>query len=325
MSQDKSLIPNEKLKREREKRGWSQEEVAEQVGVQYTSTVSDWETGKHCPSPHFRKKLCKLFDMNADELGFTKQKVVSTKEERCETSRETNNAIFQNTEMTSFSTYPPFEEPLACPPTQDVPLSLDQRTKHAHTDESYCDSEKIPPASSLSDQPPPPSRYWRNPAILLIGSILVVTFVLLALHFSLSISPPPSSQATPFSSIKHDTILLSTIHQEQQKCTLNSNKAEYLKIFTKRGGNEEVLCFSGTGTLDVSIEYVRKVETGNLQANWTYFSIDGKKHISPTSTDPSLYWCPGNRRTYDNLISIQKITIASPSPEKRCVDRTSSA
>jgi transcriptional regulator with XRE-family HTH domain len=321
MSQDKPLIPNEKLKREREKRGWSQEEVAKRIEVQDTSTVSDWETGKHRPSLHFRTKLCKLFEMNADELGLTKQKAIVTEEERCETSEEFDNVTVQDGKMASLCTDSPSQQPPVSDPQDKIQLP-DQEAEHVLNGETSHNDHITPPYSHQRLQPP---HSWVR-QVGPIGFALLISFAMAAYFF---LSRPISFQSTQSDihsfSITHGPITPttpSTIHQEQEKCTLSSNETGYLKIVTKRGSKEEVLCFSGTGTLDVSIEYVQKVETGNLQANWTYLSIDGKEHISPTSADPDLYWCPGNSRTYDHLISIEKITIASPSPEKRCADRT---
>lgn len=68
------------LRRARELRGWSQEELARQVstlaarmghqGVTLdVSTISRWERGLNTPGPFYRQLLCSLFDMNARELG----------------------------------------------------------------------------------------------------------------------------------------------------------------------------------------------------------------------------------------------------------------
>lgn len=43
------MIFSERLKKEREKRGWSQTELAEKIHVSRQS-VSKWETGKNYPS-----------------------------------------------------------------------------------------------------------------------------------------------------------------------------------------------------------------------------------------------------------------------------------
>lgn len=61
--------PNELLRYEREKRGWSQSKVAELIGAD-TSMVSRWECGKRKPDHFYQEKLCNLFSKDAVELGF---------------------------------------------------------------------------------------------------------------------------------------------------------------------------------------------------------------------------------------------------------------
>jgi tetratricopeptide (TPR) repeat protein/transcriptional regulator with XRE-family HTH domain len=60
---------NEMLRLERELRGWSQAELAVEVGTDQ-KVVSRWERGISHPSPYFRKKLIELLGKNAAELGF---------------------------------------------------------------------------------------------------------------------------------------------------------------------------------------------------------------------------------------------------------------
>lgn len=66
---EKKPTPNEQLKRQRELRGWSQARLGEEIGTSPVS-ISRWETGLMVPAPHFREKLCELFQQTADELGF---------------------------------------------------------------------------------------------------------------------------------------------------------------------------------------------------------------------------------------------------------------
>ncbi len=61
----------QQLKRERELRNWSQEELAARVGTD-PKTVSRWENGGVLPRPESREALCKLFGKNAEELGLLK-------------------------------------------------------------------------------------------------------------------------------------------------------------------------------------------------------------------------------------------------------------
>lgn len=60
---------NEKLAYARKSRGWSQARVAQEIGTQ-AMRVSSWERGEFSPSPHFQEKLCAVFDMDAEALGF---------------------------------------------------------------------------------------------------------------------------------------------------------------------------------------------------------------------------------------------------------------
>ena len=63
----KSMILSDRLKREREKRGWSQTELAEKLHVSRQS-VSKWETGKNYPSIEVIIDLSDLFGITIDEL-----------------------------------------------------------------------------------------------------------------------------------------------------------------------------------------------------------------------------------------------------------------
>ena len=61
--------PNDKLRYQREIRGWSQKKVALSIGTS-KDVVSQWECGKQVPSRYYQDQLCKLFEKNAEELGF---------------------------------------------------------------------------------------------------------------------------------------------------------------------------------------------------------------------------------------------------------------
>lgn len=60
--------PNERLRRERQLRGWSQVHLAEQIGVP-DYYISRWERGDVLPSPYYQQKLCEVFGKTAEELG----------------------------------------------------------------------------------------------------------------------------------------------------------------------------------------------------------------------------------------------------------------
>jgi len=62
------LQPNLRLQAARALKGWSQEELAAQLGTTF-ETVSRWERGLMLPSPYFRTRLCAVFGMTAEALG----------------------------------------------------------------------------------------------------------------------------------------------------------------------------------------------------------------------------------------------------------------
>ncbi len=63
-----NVKPNQRLKQERERRGWSQAKLAEEVGIDST-TISRWERGLSLPYPYYRQRLCELFGKTVQELG----------------------------------------------------------------------------------------------------------------------------------------------------------------------------------------------------------------------------------------------------------------
>ncbi|GAC1623342.1 MAG: hypothetical protein NVS4B11_18030 [Ktedonobacteraceae bacterium] len=64
-----STVPNQRLRQQREARGWSQKYVALQVKTS-DFTVGRWERGTSFPSAYFRTKLCDLFELPDEDLGF---------------------------------------------------------------------------------------------------------------------------------------------------------------------------------------------------------------------------------------------------------------
>ncbi len=61
------MIFSERLKKEREKRDWSQTDLAEKIHVSRQS-VSKWETGKNYPSIEVIIDLSDLFGITIDEM-----------------------------------------------------------------------------------------------------------------------------------------------------------------------------------------------------------------------------------------------------------------
>lgn len=62
-------VPNVKLRNARQRNNWKQQEVADRIGTTALS-VGRWERGETFPIGYFRQKLCDLFGMSAEELGF---------------------------------------------------------------------------------------------------------------------------------------------------------------------------------------------------------------------------------------------------------------
>src|SRR5260370_23884328 len=62
------IIPNERLRRVRYEKGWTQDELVEKVGTTF-ETVSRWERGIKATSAFFRRKLCDVLGKTAEELG----------------------------------------------------------------------------------------------------------------------------------------------------------------------------------------------------------------------------------------------------------------
>src|SRR3989440_7384119 len=71
MVSSEKFLPNEDLRRTRNLKGWTQTELAEQVGTSF-EMVSRWERGVTIPSAYFRKRLCSVLDKTAEELGFVR-------------------------------------------------------------------------------------------------------------------------------------------------------------------------------------------------------------------------------------------------------------
>lgn len=87
MAENRTDRANHALRRARELRGWSQEDVARLLDTN-PFTVYRWESGRAVPSPHFRQKLCAAFGYDAEQLGFTRR--VTSKEQETEISEISN-------------------------------------------------------------------------------------------------------------------------------------------------------------------------------------------------------------------------------------------
>jgi tetratricopeptide (TPR) repeat protein/transcriptional regulator with XRE-family HTH domain len=61
-----------RLKLERERRGWSQSELADRLGTTQVN-ISRWETGSTSPGPFFRRRLAEVLGKSIEELGLVQE------------------------------------------------------------------------------------------------------------------------------------------------------------------------------------------------------------------------------------------------------------
>jgi len=73
MRSSDEFVPNDRLRHARSLKGWSQAELAEQVGTSY-EMVSRWERGITVPSPYYRERLCAVLGQSAKELGLLRSR-----------------------------------------------------------------------------------------------------------------------------------------------------------------------------------------------------------------------------------------------------------
>jgi tetratricopeptide (TPR) repeat protein/DNA-binding XRE family transcriptional regulator len=87
-----TLRPNARLKAARERRRWSQQELADQLHITANS-VSRWERGISSPGPYFRRQLCDLFGLSAQELGLLAGKQEETAHQTDQASRVARSSL----------------------------------------------------------------------------------------------------------------------------------------------------------------------------------------------------------------------------------------
>jgi tetratricopeptide (TPR) repeat protein/transcriptional regulator with XRE-family HTH domain len=78
MAEMEKPIPNRRLRFERERRGWSQQDVADKVGTTPLN-VGRWERGVTVPGPHFRLKLSEIFEKSPPALGLVADRPTDAK------------------------------------------------------------------------------------------------------------------------------------------------------------------------------------------------------------------------------------------------------
>src|SRR5712692_1761541 len=73
MAEQLQRIPNLKLQQERARRGWKQQDVAQQIELPDVRTYRRWELGESFPSAYYRERLCVLFEKSEEDLGLIRR------------------------------------------------------------------------------------------------------------------------------------------------------------------------------------------------------------------------------------------------------------
>src|SRR6266487_2313907 len=80
MKETNKMMPNLQLRRERERRNLSQEQLSQKIGTTALS-ISRWERGITSPGLHFRQKLTEFFGKSITDLGLTEEEIDGTEEQ----------------------------------------------------------------------------------------------------------------------------------------------------------------------------------------------------------------------------------------------------
>src|SRR5258707_5977649 len=89
------------LRRERERRGWSQETLAELLGTSQVN-VSRWEQGNSLPGPYYRRALAERFGKSLQDLGLIAEETTKTTEESSKNNLKTKVMWEMPPSFTSF-------------------------------------------------------------------------------------------------------------------------------------------------------------------------------------------------------------------------------
>lgn len=92
----------QRLRREREKHGWSQEEVARLIKT-HPKTVSRWEQGITFPNLKYRIELCQLYGKNTEELGLIEEDAKANKKKRFNAALAGKYSVLSTPTMRGFA------------------------------------------------------------------------------------------------------------------------------------------------------------------------------------------------------------------------------
>jgi tetratricopeptide (TPR) repeat protein/transcriptional regulator with XRE-family HTH domain len=83
------------IKLERQRRGWSQSELAQRLGTTQVN-VSRWETGSNLPGPYLRQKLAEVFGKSLEALGLVQEIRDATHEEVASADNSAPGPVIQH-------------------------------------------------------------------------------------------------------------------------------------------------------------------------------------------------------------------------------------
>ncbi len=118
---------NHLLRKERERRGWSQAKLAQEIGTT-AKNISRWELGTSFPYPYFRERLCVLFGQSAEALGLVQEE----KKQKQQSEEEVASTSLSNSILTRvpYDTTIPLSSTTNIVGRDDLLLSMKQRLKH---------------------------------------------------------------------------------------------------------------------------------------------------------------------------------------------------
>jgi transcriptional regulator with XRE-family HTH domain len=193
---------NEKLRQARISRGWSQQDLADQLGI-VVGTVNRWERGKQQPTPYYRLKLSALFGTTAEALGLGAETVDPAQETNIQPENQQAEYLASTDAVPNEQPPPPLEDLTiqAEPPEQKTdtdttdPLHIDQKTQTA---------DELTPTQNQSKHATRRIHWNSRTALLLLLALVLLTLLATTLFGKLfahqsppvSIHPPTSKHPT---------------------------------------------------------------------------------------------------------------------------------
>ena len=121
---------SKRLRQERIRHNWRQQDLADQLGTSVV-TVKRWERGRQLPSSYFRQKLCALFEKSAEELGFVLDDAPSAEATAVEAPKEESVSSSSSEEATLWNV--PFPRNPFFTGREDVLADLHRLLTHTST------------------------------------------------------------------------------------------------------------------------------------------------------------------------------------------------